>query len=843
MTIKFSDGQVIADEIPVHPVGARWYLPLGELLGDLGIVVEIQPEEGTASGTFLSENRKFSLSLRVCRVTGVDRNAESYPCDFAVVHDDDIYVATDLLQKEFPLKIDVNSLRSEVVVDSPEPLERFQHGKRRKRQGRYDPGYPRLEIPAENIDGFFLNQQLSYVSQSAPDRPPTEFRHDSLVSGEFLGMETSLWMNGHEEKIDRQRLTLSKHSIDGELLGPARAREIQLMDVTFPTLPLIGGSGLFRGALISSYPLQGMAPASSMGGFAPVTSSSQYGIKDFIGDLPAGWDVELYQNDVLIDRRSSNSGRYEFLNIPLNFGENRFRRVFHGPQGQKREEFETYSIDSSFLHPGEQAYRVAVADDFGLDARWLVQYDRGLAKNFNLSAAATRFSPNIALQPPVAYGLLGVRAYVSDILLGGSAAASEGGGLAFDNSVQVPFRATSIGVGYTHLANYVSDIFKPDPVHFMPQDVYRANVTFNLFTTQTVRVQFEGSRTIYQDQYSKDLLTNRMSTVTGPIKWFNTVNYDQSAAIEMNGELTMQTNLGPSETRLITNYDAVQFNKATLDFRYKYSEALNIGLGWAQTFALNLNQALANVTRQFERFALTANAGVDNQGGYSVGALLSYGLEREPRTGAYVAQPRQYAAQGAASIFVFNDLNQNGQQDSGEPPLEGVEIVLNQQDTGVKTDKNGIAIMGGLRIEEPADLTLSLASLPSEQMQIFPKGFRIYPRTGKMARIDFSVAPLNEIAGLVRVRGSGDKSIAKRGIRMRLLDGRGDFVRSVVTDSDGFYLFEDLPAGDYILDIDPLQLKGLKYKGDNVERKIHIGPNGLIDDKQDFLLEPAAGKR
>src|SRR3546814_18132484 len=56
----------------------------------------------------------------------------------------------------------------------------------------------------------------------------------------------------------------------------------------------------------------------------------------FRGDLPAGWDAELYRNGQLLAFTSPNGdGRYEFIAVPLQYGSNRFEIVLYGPQGQK----------------------------------------------------------------------------------------------------------------------------------------------------------------------------------------------------------------------------------------------------------------------------------------------------------------------------------------------------------------------------------------------------------------------------------------------------------------------------------------------------------------------------
>jgi hypothetical protein len=827
MTARLDDGRVVINDMATYAVDGVWYVPSGELFHSLGLAVEVVPEDGLVRGEFLSHERKFRLSSKECRLTNFLGKNEEFACRMAVIHEDDVYLAASLIERLLPLQLRLNSFRSEVIIDSAEELEPVALGESRTRQGRLDPGYPRIDPGVERFDGVFMDQQLTYVSETGPNSRLEGLRHDTVFSGELLGMETSYFINGHEDKITRQRLTLAKHNADGNQLGPHLGsfgvQEIQLVDVTFPSVPMIGGGGLFRGGLISSFP-------------ASTGSSSQYGTHDFTGDLPAGWEVELFQNDVFIDRHTSVAGRYEFLNVPLNFGVNRFRLAFYGPQGQRREGHETHSLESSFLKPGEHAFRVAFADDLGANARFLLQYDRSVGKTFNLFSATSRYSSNLATAEPVIYGLLGGRTLVREFLISVAGASSERGGVAAATDAQVPLKTATLGVGYTRLSSFSSDYFKPDPIHLDPQDIYRANMTFDVFSLHTVRVGLEASQTVFRDGYARDILTNRISTVTGPIKWFNTINVDRSATIATAGELASQTSIQQTDTRVSLGYDERRVNSATIDLRKSISDLTKVSVGWIETFQQSLRKHLVSVTQQFATFTLTANASLDNKGAWGVGALLSYSLEREPRNNSWTVLPRPQALLGSISIYAFHDQNQNGLQDAEEPPVEGAEVVLNQQDTGVKTGKNGIAVLRGLPAQEPADVTLSLASFESDRMTVFPKGARVYPRAGKMSKVDFMIEATGEIGGLIRYRSRGGES-AKRGIRVRLERQDYDDVRDVTSDADGYYLFTDLTPGIYRISLDSLQLNGLKLKTQDRTRLLVIKPGDAPQHHQDFILD------
>jgi hypothetical protein len=78
------------------------------------------------------------------------------------------------------------------------------------------------------------------------------------------------------------------------------------------------------------------------------------------GNLPLGWEVELYRNEVLLEFQSASAdGRYRFEDVSLLFGVNVLRLIFYGPQGQQREEVRQVRVDTDQISAGEFRYRIA----------------------------------------------------------------------------------------------------------------------------------------------------------------------------------------------------------------------------------------------------------------------------------------------------------------------------------------------------------------------------------------------------------------------------------------------------------------------------------------------------
>ena len=105
------------------------------------------------------------------------------------------------------------------------------------------------------------------------------------------------------------------------MLGLLNATHFAVGDVGGLTNRLLSSSS-GRGAEVTNRPL-----------FNPVA----FDRTRFEGDLPTGWDAELYRNgELLAFSRSDGSQRYVFDNVPLLYGDNRFEIMVYGPQGQQR---------------------------------------------------------------------------------------------------------------------------------------------------------------------------------------------------------------------------------------------------------------------------------------------------------------------------------------------------------------------------------------------------------------------------------------------------------------------------------------------------------------------------
>jgi hypothetical protein len=189
-----------------------------------------------------------------------------------------------------------------------------------------------------------------------------------------------------------------------------------------------------------------------------------------------------------------------------------------------------------------------------------------------------------------------------------------------------------------------------------------------------------------------------------------------------------------------------------------------------------------------------------------------------------------FVVSGAIGDFVWNDLDQNGIQDPGEPGIDGVTVTLKDNngillDTTV-TASNGFYQFVGLSAgtytvtvdtASPA-LTGMLASpvfasgsTPATDSNPNPETVTLATDTSSDQTIDFGfyafVPPTGQIGDFVwkdlnqdGIQDPGEPGI--NGVTVTLKDGASNVIATTTTAGDGAYLFTGLGAGTYSVEVD-----------------------------------------
>jgi hypothetical protein len=828
--------QVLSDAVTAYQIGKDVFLPLGELSRLLTLALRVAPGEGKASGYILSEDRGFSLDVPAREVHIAGRQEELDRSQIKL-QADEIYVASRLLTRWLPvdLDIDMSSLTVKVRPREQLPLQaRLDRRARGQQAGRaegyIDPGYPRLSIPYRLADVPFIDQTLSMSAARAGARREAESAYTGYLTTDLLGMEAALYASyNRRDPNSGVRLTLGRNDPGAGLLGPLHARS----------------------ALVGSVPVAGVANISANSptgnGVAlsnrPLDQPTRFDSHSLQGDLAPGWDVELYYNDALVAvQQSRPDGKYSFPDQPLVYGPNEFRLVFHGPLGQLRVERQSFLLEQSAVPPGAVYYDLAAhRDEYGRE-RALAQMEWGINDHLSANAGLLRLP---VLRDEQRYATVGLRSYLQAFILSGDLAQAGDGGKLAQLALKTRLGNVALSASRARLDNFTSELFPPTFDAVRLRDELRADGMLTGSLGKDAPLVFPLSLQLRRDQLASNMenreVQARVSAYGAGMAVSNAVRWQSlSGRSFTDGQLQVSRRVAgvglSGQLQYLLKPHAELGSVALAADRY-FADGYVGNLGVMHTFNHGPNRVTAALNKSLGSYGLGLNGYYGNSHDYGAGVQLFMAMGLEPRSARLLTDAQPMANTGAASVRVFLDKNQNGAQDADDEPIRGAGFTVNGGSHLSRTDASGIAWLGRLPANQYVDIALDPNTLEDPQWQPQRKGVRIVPRPGRVAEIDFAVGMTGEIDGTTYLvvkevkRPIGD-------LKLELVDGKRKVVASLTSASDGYYVITGVFPGDYLLRIDPAQLKRLGLT-DTGMHMVTITPDGNVLNGRDFYVESA----
>ncbi|MCG2586475.1 collagen binding domain-containing protein [Massilia sp. TS11] len=819
----------LTDSFSAYQLGRQTFLPLGELARLLTIAVRAQPEQGTASGFILQEGRGFRLDARAGLVTLGERSERFDPA-LVRVAEDDIYVDSSLLARWFPvdLSLDLSSLALLVTAREPLPLQlrlkREQAAAQAGTSGAYvDPHYPRVAPRYALASVPMIDQTFGLNMARSSGSRQRELSSTTFLAGDLLGMQAQMFIAGGSSGAagtNSRRLTLGRDDPEGGLLGPLGARSLALGSVAVPGLAQVTRSSpTGNGLAISNLPLN---------------RASSFDRHTFQGDLPPGWDVELFFNEALVGFQQSRAdGKYVFADRPLVYGANNFRLVFHGPQGQLRVERQTFLLDDSALVPGQLFYTLAAHRTADGYRHALGQVQLGISRALALNAAVLQSESQSGLQQYQKAGLL---------LYGGPAIATldlvqqQGGGRLLDLGVKTRAGALLISGNHTRLQDFSSDVYvaSADPVR--QRDALRLDGLLPLDVLRRMPLTLELTRDRLQSGQSNQQLAAQAVgylqglAVTNQLAWNrlgeqrNTSGSLQLASLWRDVGLRGQFGYTLRPERRLATIGAAADKPL--------GEEMRLGLDLVRQLDNPDTRLTASLTKSLGSFGYALTL-MRSKGSLALGAQLFISAAREPRSARWQTSAQPMANMGALAARVFVDRNLNGVMDADEAPVRLAGVNINGVLQPARSDADGLLLLPQLAPNQYADVAVNIGTLEDPQWTPAPRGLRVLPRAGHVETLELPLALTAEIDGTVSVAG---KAKGAGDLTLELLDARGQVVNTASTAADGFYIVQFVLPGTYTLRVAPQQLERLGLQAP--ARTVTIGSDGRFLNGQDFILRP-----
>lgn len=816
------DHDTLTESLAAYGDPADPLIPVGELSRLLDLDVAVRSAEGSITGRIGESGMALTVDLKnsLARIGAV-----SVPIDehSAVASGVDIYIKASVLQRLLPLKItaDPDDYRLSLHATEKLPIQA-----RRDRQSRLfnltaaisgpdsnvlriNSGYRWLGFPA-----FDINAELGYDNA----RNGVVTRFEGRVAADLLKTDfTGYLATDDNGKPAAARMTFERHSENGDLFGPLKVTYAAAGDVYSPALVLGPRSYGGAGATISSLRSD---------------DASVFQHISMRGELPVGYDVELYINDILYaGQNAATQGRYEFQDVPLVRGLNVIRVVTFGPRGQRSEQTRVINVGGGQLAAGQTAFTAGIiAQDRpvvefanapltgSIDAknklRFTATVAHGLTSELTASAGIGLFTDQFGrkhqtLNAGASGSLLGTSLqldYAND-LKGGSAvslgAAGRLGGLSF-LARHIEYQDRFVDENITSF-----DLSRPMRRH--------SEVTLDFSLPFIAQQRLPISARIERSQF-----------IDGGYTWIARGRTSLSLAntlVAISTDYTRRKSPGATSEQLTSNFSLsrlVNYNwqlraAADVDFLPKavlrslsatvdhpLSKQTGLRLGVAKAFG-----AVRDFSAQAGLFTRMPYGEVGLSGSYStqqkrwqVGLQLNFGFAHDPITQNYRLTPPGPASGGSAAIQAFVDDNGNGQMDRGEAPMPGIAVQGGANT--VRTDANGHAFITGLGNGRTALLHADSDEVDTTFMTAPPANISLTPHAGSVAAIPYPYFPSSELVARIKFRRPDGELTGLSSVRLRLVPDKGEAI-AASTEFDGTAVFDAVRPGHYRLEIDPDQ--------------------------------------
>lgn len=650
-----------------------------------------------------------------------------------------------------------------------------------------------------------------------------DVRYELFASGEIGKASFDARLSSDNRGIPESlRLRAYRTDPKGELLGPLGATHFAVGDVSTVSTPLVSQSTVGRGGFLTN---------------RPVDRPDSFDRTSFRGELPSGWDAELYRNGQLLAfAEARGDGRYEFIDVQLLYGQNRFEVVLYGPQGQIRRDIKVIPVGLDSIPPRKTYYWAGVheagKDLINLNGfvplrqggwRGGIGLERGL--NAKTSVAASLFSLQIdGLRHNYLEG--SVRRAVGPTLLEFSASSDLGSGSAF--------RGQLIGeLGKTYITAetiWAQGGFISDRVERNVNGLHRLSLDHSFKLGDKIVPFHIDAQYETRDRGIDSLdLTGRMSlnlnrlSLTGELNWekrFSDFGPDPpdriSARLQANGRIGRVRLRGEASYRIAPEK---RFQRVNFTGEWRAGERSDWRVELGYDAELDRGRMGVGIIRRFDKFSLTASAEAATDGSIAAGLNLSFSLGPDPRDGSFRFSSNKLASSGQAMAIVYRDTNRDGIRQADEPLEENVELTAGQTIALTPTDARGRAIIDNLQPFRPILIGVDASSLADPFVQPSLPGVVITPRPGIATTVELPLVSAGEVEGTLTKRGGGSLP----GVGLELLDMEGRVVRETRTEFDGFFLFDGVPYGKYSLRIEKLSAQALRVSP-------VLGKAAIVDD-------------
>ena len=800
--------QRLGDGVRAYATPGGTCIVFGDFLTALDVPMKINLESNSASGWAFKEINKIEIDRRSATVR---YGAQAEALAKAWVRDvpEGWCVDSVALGRWFGIKVLPRTNGSALLIESEAKLpvelavERRRRAAQLKKNAALDlKSLPQVRLPyrmwrAPALD-FVISGGVTY-------RASTGTKVDRRAAVYAAGEVAQLSYNAQASTDDKGRpqsvrVRAFRSDPEGGLLGLFDATHFEFGDVSGHSSRLLGAGANGRGAAVTNQPL-----------FTPTS----FDRTRFEGELPVGWEAEIFRNGQLLGFAETNDDqRYRFEDVQLLYGENRIDIVMYGPQGQVRTRSETVNVGQENVPPGETWYWAGVNQP----GRDLVNFhDRPNDPNLPRAQATLALAHGIdqktsvgvtvqALQladERLTYVEGAVRRSVGAALVEVAVARDDQGGLAARAQMLGKFGAVNVSAEAIWARDFRLSGLDRKTVREgrvaldAPLKIGRALVPVH----GDIRYSQRGDGTRQLEAAARLSSHINRFNLAGDLRYrrqWGSGGGGPEPPAEIEGSMIASGRIGPVRLRGSGVWQFSpdgRFKTAELSAYWSASEKADFEGAVAYDAQSRLARARVTHIRRFDTMAVALIGEAASDGSLAIGFNLNFSLDSS-RRGLSLSR-QQLATAGAVRATVFRDTNDNGRRDLGEPVEKGALVTTGSRLSERATDAQGTVLVAGLANYVPVTVGIDTSSLgdptltPRQALQV------VTPRPGIAADVEIALVGAGDIEGAV-VKDGGE---GFEGLDLELVDASGKVIAITRSDYDGFFLFERVAYGRYTVRI------------------------------------------
>lgn len=797
----------IGDVVRAYPTPEGTCVVFGDFLNTLDVPMKIDLDAQKASGWAFREEYRVSIdraagevtygSNRDAIATGDIREAAEGWC-----------IATPALARWFALDIDPNMGAATLKVESEAKLpvelavERRQRAEAMaRRAAKADIDYaslPQVKLPYRMWRTPALDVVVAGGATYSADNG-TEIDQSAALyaSGEVAGMSFDARVATQGGGRLDARVRAYRSDPAGGLLGPMHATHFEVGDLAHGANGIGTRFGNGRGAMITNRPLRRLADFDRV---------------SFDGELPAGWDAELYRNGQLLAFATrTEDGRYLFEDIELTYGDNEVEIVLYGPQGQVRRRTEQVNVGAQQLPPGAAWYYASVsqparqlfdtrAEKAAIDLQATLAFDHGVDRKTSIGFLAQTL---LMEDETVSWVEGAVRRTLGPAYLELSADTNSRGGNSVGARAIAEFGPASVMIA--------SDLRDGPGLDKREQTVRRSHEASVSVPVKIGRQRIPLSgRVGYREFADGSTALNTASRLSfnldrlhlaTEVDWQRSRSANNATAPPVDsvtGRLVGSGRIGPVRLQSRNDFDLSDFRLERSEASAFWSTSDRAAWDLGVTFEPRIDRFRGRLShvRKFDLASVALTAEAASDGSVAGGINISFALDAG--NGRFRPTSQQLARTGAVKARVYRDDNANGVRDEGEPFQTGVSLAAGAA-ISEPSDEQGEVILAGLPVHQPIAIGIDHASLADPSLTPKDNLRVMVPRPGITGEIEIPLVGAGTVEGML-----SNPTGTVEGIEVVLRDRRGAIVARTRSDFDGYFLFDGVAYGTYSVGLAPL---------------------------------------